>query len=157
MSKLDRFKRKPVRQARLETDAEQTLWDNLDRIPIEGSHFRRQVEIGPFRSDFGSLRLRLLVEVDGPIHADAAHRRRDAQRTGWPENEGYRVIRFSNHQVTTDMNGVLAAIRQAIAEQTAIHGHPTPALRADPPPQGEGGARATDNDLTPAQSRRPSP
>ena len=114
MSKLDRFKRKGARHGRAETDAEQALWNNLNRIPVEGSHFRRQVRIGPYRADFGSLRLKLLIEVDGPVHDEASQRQHDIERTIWLENEGYRVMRFSNHEVTTDMNSVLGAIALAV-------------------------------------------
>jgi len=117
MSKLDRFKRRPARHNRIETDAEQILWDNLNRIPIEGSHFRRRLEIGPYRVDFGSLLLKLLIEVDGKIHEEPEQRKRDRNRDIWLENEGYRVIRFSNLQVTTDMNFVLNAIGTAIESQ----------------------------------------
>lgn len=117
MSKLDRFKRPGLRYKRAETDAEQTLWNNLDRIPLEGTHFRRQVEIGPYRADFGLLRLKLLIEIDGLIHREPGQKDRDLQRDNWLESEGYRVIRFSNHDVTTDMNAVLSAIELAIKDQ----------------------------------------
>ena len=117
MSKLDRFKRRGVRDGRTETDAEQVLWENLYRIPLEGTHFRRQVEIGPYRADFGSLRLKLLIEIDGPIHQGPEQKERDLRRDQWLESEGYRVIRFSNHDVTTDMNSVLSAIGLAIENQ----------------------------------------
>ncbi|ECI7685944.1 DUF559 domain-containing protein, partial [Salmonella enterica subsp. enterica] len=93
MSKLDRFKKKAERRPG-QTDAEKALWESLYRIPLEGSHFRRQVEIGPYRADFALMRLKLLIEVDGKIHD--AQRAQDEARTNWLENEGYRVIRFSN-------------------------------------------------------------
>ena len=114
MSKLDRFKRRAVRHRLAGTDAEQTLWDNLYRIPLEGTHFRRQVKIGPYRADFGSLRLKLLIEVDGKVHDGPSQTAYDRDRTKWLENEGYRVLRFSNLDVTTDMNTVLRAIDLAI-------------------------------------------
>jgi very-short-patch-repair endonuclease len=117
MSRLDRFKRQGAGGRRAETDAEQALWNNLYRIPLEGTHFRRQVEIGPYRADFGSLRLKLLIEVDGLIHDEPARKERDLLRSQWLENEGYRVIRFSNHDVMTDMNSVLRAIDLAIESQ----------------------------------------
>ena len=117
MSNLDRFKRRGVRDGRTETDAERVLWENLYRIPLEGTHFRRQVEIGPYRADFGSLRLKLLIEIDGPIHQEPEQEERDLRRDQWLESEGYRVIRFSNHDVTTDMNSVLSAIGLAIENQ----------------------------------------
>ena len=117
MSKLDRFKRRGGRDGRTETDAEHVLWANLYRIPLEGTHFRRQIEIGPYRADFGSLRLKLLIEIDGPIHQEPEQKKRDLRRDHWLEREGYRVIRFSNHDVTTDMNSVLGAIGLAIENQ----------------------------------------
>jgi very-short-patch-repair endonuclease len=117
MSKLDRFKRQGAGGRRGETEAEQALWNNLYRIPLEGTHFRRQVAIGPYRADFGSLRLKLLIEVDGLIHDEPEQRQRDLTRAEWLENEGYRVIRFSNHDVMTDMNSVLRAIDLAIESQ----------------------------------------
>jgi very-short-patch-repair endonuclease len=139
MSTLARFKKKSFARRRTDTDAEQALWVNLYRIPIEGTHFRRQIEIGPYRVDFGSLRLKLLIEVDGAIHDDAASRLRDTNRTIWLENEGYRVIRFSNREVTTNMNSVLYVIGLAIESQRIALGyhvdqHPTPALARRPSP-----------------------
>jgi len=122
MSKLDRFKRHSPRGGRAETDAEQVLWDNLYRIPVEGTHFRRQVEIGPYRADFGLLRLRLLIEVDGAIHDEPEQKARDRIRDAWLESEGYRVVRFSNRSVMTDMNSVLDVIASAIEGQKRVLG-----------------------------------
>lgn len=126
MSKLDRFKRQRARS-------------NLYRIPLEGTHFRRQVDIGPYRVDFGLMRLKLLIEIDGLIHEEVVRKERDHLRSNWLENEGYRVIRFSNHIVTTDMNSVLSAIEVAIEDQKRLLGsgavaHPTPPLSRRPSP-----------------------
>ena len=139
MSKLDRFKTKSALHKRADTEAEQALWENLNRIPLEGTHFRRQVEIGPYRADMGSLRLKLLVEIDGLIHRQPAQKERDVVRDRWLEKEGYRVIRFSNHRVSTDMNSVLSAIELAVESQKrALNAqtvsHPTPALSRRPSP-----------------------
>lgn len=118
MTKLDRFKIATARRLRATmTDAERILWLNLSSIPLEGTHFRRQEPIGPYFPDFISLRLKLIVEVDGPIHENAGQRRRDLERTVWFEREGYRIIRFSNFRIQTDMNSVLAEIEAAIAER----------------------------------------
>jgi len=139
MSKLDRFKRSGARGGRVETDAEQALWANLYRIPLEGTHFRKQVEIGPYRADFGSLRLKLLIEVDGLIHKELSQAEHDKKRDRWLEREGYRVMRFSNQDVATDMNSVLSAISASIESQALALGlsekrHPTPALTRRPSP-----------------------
>ena len=54
---------------------------------------------------------RLIVEVDGPIHAD--QREADAQRQVLIESLGLRFVRVSAAQVEQDMGAALAAIRAA--------------------------------------------
>ena len=98
------------------------MWDNLYRIPLERTYFRRQVGIGHYRADFGSLRLKLLIEVDGLIHEQPAQKQSDRLRDEWLEKEGYQVLRFSNHDVTTDMNSVLGAIKLAIEDRKRAPG-----------------------------------
>jgi very-short-patch-repair endonuclease len=39
-------------------------------LDVKGSHFRRQVVIGPYIADFACLAQRLIVEVDGSQHGD---------------------------------------------------------------------------------------
>ena len=105
----------------------------IDRIALARTHFRRQVKIGSYRADFGCMRLKLLIEIDGPIQDDTRRIDHDGKRTAWLENEGFRVIRFSNHQVMTDMNFVRSSIDLAVKGQVRIIGtaaaHPTQALR----------------------------
>src|SRR5215204_4570280 len=48
------------------TDAEQELWLHLrKRLAASGTHFRRQVQIGPYIADFVSHKAKLVIEVDG--------------------------------------------------------------------------------------------
>ncbi len=126
------------------TDAERRLWRHLWRIPIEGTHFRRQVPIDRFFADFACHQIGLVIELDGSQHAEDAARRYDLTRTRVLEAAGYKVIRFWNHEVLNDLDAVLDTIFVAVEErQAALAGaavaHPTPDLRSDPPPQGEGG------------------
>ncbi|NRP84683.1 hypothetical protein GFPCMMHI_00560 [Ensifer adhaerens] len=92
-SKLDRFANSRRLRAG-STDAEAKLWKHLWRIPIEGTHFRRQVPIGRYFADFACHQIGLIIELDGSQHADEAARRYDAERTSDLENEGYHVVRF---------------------------------------------------------------
>src|SRR4051812_1911292 len=63
------FKRKAANRLRADTTAaEQILWRHLRRLDVKGSHFRRQVVIGPYIADFACLAERLIVEVDGSQH-----------------------------------------------------------------------------------------
>ncbi|AYC99845.1 endonuclease domain-containing protein [Neorhizobium sp. NCHU2750] len=125
------------------TDAEARLWRHLWRIPIEGTHFRRQVPIGPYFADFACHQIGLVIELDGSQHAEDAARRYDAKRTEFLASQGYQVIRFWNHEVFEELEAVLDTIF-AIVQQRPIllaeahNFHPTPDLWSDPPPQGEG-------------------
>jgi very-short-patch-repair endonuclease len=54
-----------------------------------------------------------VIEIDGPTHADPEQQAYDQARTKWLEEQGLRVIRFSNRQVDRNIEGVLEAIAQA--------------------------------------------
>ena len=77
--------------------------------------WRHQSPVGPFRVDFLCFSARLVIEVDGDTHAgNEAH---DARRTAFLEREGYRVLRFSNADVTQNIEGVLAQISLSFQER----------------------------------------
>jgi very-short-patch-repair endonuclease len=102
------------------TDAEKLLWKAL-REKLSNLKFRRQVPLGPYFADFVSHSARLIVEVDGGQHATAEDY--DAARTAFLNDEGYRVIRFWNNDVTQNIEGVLATIASALPP------HPPTSLR----------------------------
>jgi adenine-specific DNA-methyltransferase len=81
------------------TDAERQLWYKLRELKRLGFHFRRQV---PFRSyilDFAEHSAGLVIELDGGQHGDDRHRARDFVRDRVLQTQGYRVLRFWNHEV----------------------------------------------------------
>ncbi|MFB6447020.1 endonuclease domain-containing protein [Bradyrhizobium tunisiense] len=92
------------------TPHERILWRALKDIPIEGSHFRRQAPIGPYIVDFLCPAKRLVIEVDGGHHNEDDTAARDLERQRWLENEGYRVVRFWNSEITSDLTAVLERI-----------------------------------------------
>jgi very-short-patch-repair endonuclease len=96
------------------TDAEKKLWRRLRALNLDGSHFRRQVPIGPYIADFACMAARLLVEIDGSQHGEDRNKAHDEARTRWLEKEGYRVLRFWNNDITGNMDGVVEAIYAAI-------------------------------------------
>jgi very-short-patch-repair endonuclease len=89
------------------TPHERILWRALKELPIEGTHFRRQAPIGPYVVDFFCPAKRLIIELDGGHHNDDAVAERDSERQAWLEQEGFRVIRFWNSDVSSNLNGVL--------------------------------------------------
>ena len=106
------------------TDAEHALWRVLRARSLQGWKFRRQVPIGAFVVDFACLDAMLVVEVDGGQHAEDAEA--DARRTAYLARQGFRVLRFWNHDVLTNLSGVVDVILRALPQE---HPHPGPAPR----------------------------
>ncbi len=85
------------RLRREQTEAERKLWAVLRRPPFAAHKFRRQVPFAPrYIVDFCSHSARLIVELDGGQHGDAAHAASDIARTRYLEARGYSVLRFWN-------------------------------------------------------------
>lgn len=97
-----------------QTDAEQKLWHALRNRQISDCKFVRQKPIGRYVCDFVCRERHLIVEVDGGQHAESS---RDAVRTLYLATEGYRVIRFWNNDVLTNLEGVLLMIQSALRDQ----------------------------------------
>ena len=98
------------------TKAECALWVELRRLPLKGTHFRRQAPFGPFIADFLCHKARLIVEIDGGVHDAPDLASRDAEREQWIESRGYRVLRFTNAEVLAD---TLCVARTILAEADA--------------------------------------
>ncbi len=97
------------------TDAETALWQALRSHQIDGVHFRRQHAIGPYVTDFCSPRKKVIIEVDGGQHLEQEEY--DVRRTMFLESLGYKVLRFWNDEVLTDMDLVLERIMFEIEDR----------------------------------------
>ncbi len=95
---------------RNQTDAEQKLWVLLRSKRFKDVKFRRQQPLDPYIVDFCSFEKMLVIELDGGQHAK--NQEKDSKRTKFLECEGYRVIRFWDHEVLTNFEGVLEKILQ---------------------------------------------
>jgi very-short-patch-repair endonuclease len=91
-----------------ETRAEVMLWAALRGRRLAGLKFRRQHPIGPLVADFCCPDRRLIVELDGPVHA--TQRDRDGERDALLRTAGYHVIRIGNDDVLGDLAAVLERI-----------------------------------------------
>jgi very-short-patch-repair endonuclease len=96
-----------------QTPLELKLWYALRARRFEGAKFRRQVVIGRYIVDFACrIPCMLVIEVDGDTHG--VQRGYDEQRTRFLESRGYRVLRFTNAEVGTNLDGVLTMIAEAV-------------------------------------------
>jgi very-short-patch-repair endonuclease len=108
-------KTKRSRNLRLNaTDAELKLWNRLRSRSINNHKFARQEPIGRYIVDFVCRDKRLVIEVDGGQHATDT---RDVARDRWLADHNYRVLRFWNNDVLTNMPGVLEVIAAALDEE----------------------------------------
>ena len=105
------------------TDAERILWSELRDHRLNGARFRRQVPIENYIADFVCHAAGLVIELDGGQHFAEDREAADARRSARIEAQGFRVLRFSNHDVMTNRTGVVETIAAAVAAGT-----PTPAL-----------------------------
>jgi very-short-patch-repair endonuclease len=95
------------------TPAERRLWSRIRYDQLDGVHFRRQHAVGHFIVDFFCAEAKLVIEVDGDVHATQTDY--DAARTAWlEEQKQYRVIRFSNEEVFKKLDAVVEAIWEAV-------------------------------------------
>ena len=118
-----------------QTNAEGLLWYYLRNKQLGGYKFRRQQPIGPYIADFACLPEKLLIELDGGQHADP--NAPDAQRDRFLRQQGYRVLRFWNHEVFADCFGVLESIYAALSHHPPLEGGSKDASlsgRGSPPP-----------------------
>jgi len=101
------------------TDAERRLWQGLRQWSEGRAHFRRQATIGPYFVDFACHTNRLVIELDGGQHGHGPQASRDA----FLRANGYRILRFWNHDVLTNAEGVLTVIATAM-DASADTPHP---------------------------------
>jgi len=92
------------------TKAENMLWQALRNRQLVGLKFKRQAPLGGFILDFVCFEARLIVEVDGGQHSES---KRDVERDGYFEREGFRTLRFWNDEVERNLDAVCLAILRA--------------------------------------------
>ncbi len=102
------------RLRREQTDAEYTLWTQLRARKFLGLKFRRQHPIGSYIVDFCCIDKQLIIELDGSQHLDSAEY--DERRTNFLAGQGFRVIRFWNHEVLLALEDVLQKVAETLGE-----------------------------------------
>ena len=108
----------PTRRARRlrdrQTKAESLLWNVVRAKRLCGLKFRRQHPVGPFFPDFACVEQHVIVELDGGYHEHCGEA--DLARQRYLEQQGWRVIRFTNEEVLGDVD----AVARSLAKQLGL-------------------------------------
>jgi very-short-patch-repair endonuclease len=97
---------------RASTEAEKKLWRAL-RTKLPHCKWRRQMPVGPYFVDFTCFAERLVIELDGGQHADAAAY--DGVRTKFIEAQDFTLLRFWNNEVLSNTDGVIERIAESLS------------------------------------------
>jgi very-short-patch-repair endonuclease len=94
--------------------AERKLWTVLSSRKLAGFKFSRQMPVGPYFADFLCRDAKLVDELDGNSHDTRVDH--DSRRDAFIKSEGYRLLRFSNDDVLTNLDGVAQTIALSLTE-----------------------------------------
>ena len=94
------------------TKEERRLWyDFLRSYPVR---FTRQKILGRYIADFYCAQAKLVVELDGSQHYEAAGLERDEKRTEYLEQYGLTVLRIPNNEILQNFAGVCESIDEFV-------------------------------------------
>jgi len=89
--------------------AERIFWYEILNKQRTGYRFLRQKPVGNYIVDFYCRKLKLVIEIDGDSHLDSF--KYDQMRTKFIEQQGFKVIRFTNNQVLCELELVRIKLR----------------------------------------------
>ena len=99
------------------THAEMVMWSCLKNKPL-GCKFRRQHPIADYIADFYCHELKMIIEVDGNIHAEQEVIIKDSERQNYLEEKGLCFFRFTNDEVEKQMETVIKKIESYIVDHS---------------------------------------
>ena len=103
------------------TEAESILWAMLKGNNL-GLHFRRQHIILDYIVDFICLEKGLVIELDGGYHNNLEQAEYDKQRTTHLQKLGYTELRFTNEELLTNPDAVIAQIKCVASSLPSLQG-----------------------------------
>ncbi len=100
------------------TEPERKLWQKIRNCQLNGYKFRRQYSIDSFIVDFYCPNKRLAIEIDGDSHYSESGRIKDRERDTVLSGLDIIVLRFTNKEVTENLEGVVEKIANELGENT---------------------------------------
>ena len=102
---MDKTIQKQARENRKNmTPPEKKIWHEILSRKQTGYKFLRQHAIGHYIPDFYCRELKLIIEIDGESHS--LQEVYDTKRTSYFASKGLAVIRFSNRDVLSNIDGI---------------------------------------------------
>ncbi len=98
------------------TPEERILWKIFRNKNFYGFKFRRQTPIGIYIVDFLCINPKVIIELDGGQHNESDNIRYDKKRTMYLESQGYKVLRFWNNDIHSDIDGVCEKILMVLKD-----------------------------------------
>ena len=94
-----------------QTETEKIIWQHV-RAKQLGYKFRRQHPIDKYIVDFVCIEKKLVIEIDGEIHN--FQKKEDTMRTEELIKQGFKVIRFKNEEIITEIDNVIRVIKSEL-------------------------------------------
>ena len=100
------------------TKEERHLWyDCLKQLPVT---VHRQKVLGSYIVDFYIASAKLVIELDGSQHYEAAGQIADSNRDAYLRSLGLTVLRYSNADVNDNFSGVCQDILRYLPEKSLL-------------------------------------
>ena len=97
------------------TEAEKIVWVRLCKNKL-GVRIRRQHPIYKYIADFYCHELKLVIEIDGGIHLPKENKESDINKDITLNEFGIEILRFTNDQVTDNIDQIIEGIKNKIEE-----------------------------------------
>ena len=110
---IQRFARKNRKNMTL---PEKKIWHEILSRKQTGYKFLRQHPIGHYIPDFYCRELKLIIEIDGDSHS--LQEVYDIKRTSYFESRGLAVVRLSNRDVLSNIDGIKEFLYREISKTT---------------------------------------
>ena len=95
-----------------QTPQESKFWSMVRNHRFYDLEFKRQYPMGDYIVDFICREKKIIVELDGGQHNELENIEYDKQRSLYLEERGYKVVRFWNNDIDSNMKGVYETLKR---------------------------------------------
>jgi len=122
VNNLKRLRGHRINLRKNSTKAENILWSYLSNSKLHNKKFRRQHSFYNYILDFYCAEEKMAIELNGEIHNEGNRPEYDAVRDRFLSGCGIKIIRFTNHQVESDVENVLKQVGKLLNKCKLVEG-----------------------------------